>query len=69
MDKMSENFLFRPSSHQLKFAEIYLDTDKSLIQEKIAEEIGVADRTIRSEVYRQGSLTTTNFDTEKGNFQ
>jgi len=53
---MSEKFRFEPTSHQLKFAEIYLDTGKSLTQGKIAAELGVIDRTIRSKTLRSQAL-------------
>ena len=41
MDKKSENVRFQPSPQQVKFAEVYLDTNKSLTHKKIAADIGV----------------------------
>jgi len=46
MDKKLQNVTFQPSTHQLKFAEIYLDYTQKKTYEEIGKEINVTRMTI-----------------------
>ena len=46
MDKVKENAMFKPSSEQIQFAEIWLDFSVRQTLKEVAEEIGIAYSTI-----------------------
>ena len=46
MDKALQKVTFEPNPEQIKFAEMYLDYNKKMTKEEMAEEIGVTRMTL-----------------------